>query len=83
MIDPLLIDIQLFIANLNLISWNADNTLDKILVGVDRIFKDDDVAPPGFFEWNNGFMQIRYFHSVYKFIDQNVVTDLQRLFHRA
>lgn len=81
MIDPLLIDEKPLIANLDLISGNADNALDKIFVRVDWIFKDDDVTPPGFFEWDNGFTQIRYFYSVYKFIDQDVITDLQGLLH--
>ncbi len=35
----------------------------------------------GFFNRNNVFAQIRYFQAVDELVDQNMVTDLERLLH--
>ena len=81
MVDEFVIHVQLFVATLNDVTANADNPLDKIFLGIHRVFEHDDIAALGRFKGNDGFIPVGNFNAENKFVDQNVIADLQGLLH--
>jgi len=80
-VNRLVIHIKLLIPALNDITGYPDHAFDKIFVRILWEFKDNDVFAPGFFKGNDNFIPVRYFNPVKKFIHQDMIPDLQGLFH--
>ena len=78
----LLVDIELFVAGFHDITADPDDAFNEIFVGILGKFKYNDIAPLGCFEGNDGFVPVRNLDTVEKFVDQDVIADLQGLFHR-
>jgi len=81
MVQQLMVDINFFIADLNDISGNADDPLDKILAGIFGKFKHHNIPAFRVCDVYEGGLQKWNLNPVYKFIDQDMVSDLERLFH--
>ena len=77
----LLIHPELFITALHKVAANSDYPLDEIFLWILGIFKHNDVGSLGCFKGYDGFTPVRNFNTVKEFIYQDVIADLQGLFH--
>ena len=62
---------------------NPYNPLDKILGGILRIFKNNDIVPLGIYHGDPGSPAQGVFHAIAKFVDQDVIADHQGGNHRT
>lgn len=80
-VNRLVIHKKLLIPAFDDISGHPDHALNKIFVRILWEFKDNDVFAPRFFKGDDYFIPVRYFYSVKEFIYQDMIPDLQGLFH--
>ena len=81
MFQKLMVYINFLIADFNNIPGNADDPFDKIFAGIFGEFKHHNISAFWICNGNQGGLYKRQFNSVDKFIDQDMVSDLEGLFH--
>ena len=62
------------VVGLNDVTADADNPLDKIFLGIHRVFEHDDIALPGGFQRQDDVAQVGQLDAVNEFVHQYVVT---------
>ena len=79
----LVIEIDLFIPNLNDVTLNPHNPFDEILLGIFREFEHNDIASFRLCDGNKGRVQERQLYAVDKLVYKDVVSHQQCWFHGA
>src|SRR5688500_11203681 len=70
------------VADLDLVARHADDTLDEISIGLERVTEDDDVAPPDLTDRHHPRQRAETIGAVNELVDDDVVADLEVVFHR-
>ena len=77
------IDVELLILHFDCLTANSHASLDKVLRGLHRRLKYDDIADFGLFKRKDGFMRKRYFRTVCEFRGEEVIAHEKCILHRT
>ena len=77
------VDVNRLVVAFDDVAGHADNPFNEILLRLYRELKNNDVSPLGVLERNDHLLQIWQLDAVDKLVDQNVIADQQRVFHRS
>lgn len=81
--DGLVVDINLFVPDFDLLSFEGDHPLDKILGQVLRVLENDDVVPPDVPMGKEDFFQAELRLSVSQLVDEQKIPNEEGGLHRA
>jgi len=81
--DRLVIDVDLFVPDLNLLSFDGDDPLDKIFGQILGVFEDDDIMAPKIATGQENFFNIGVRGSIGQLVDEKEISDEKSWFHRA
>ena len=77
----LVINVDLFVADLDFIASYGNDPLYKIFLGVFREFEYHDIPPLGVLDRDKGDVQKWNFYTVYKLIHQDMIPDQKGRLH--
>jgi len=77
------IDVDLFVFDFDGVTLHADYPFDIVLVGIYRVFEDNNISSCRLLIGDPGIAADGVFYTVYEFVDENVVSDEQGVLHGA